>query len=258
MAESRDVLDVVLVTRLSSRVSDCRGSISPSQTACSVPGRASTAKWTSRSSGRHSRPAVSVRTLPDRLRCAVNPDALVMKVVSEATGRQRNLFIRSWGKGSRTLPKSTAAFTSVPCFVAFVLEFCSIWRNRLNGVVHRHDVLRRNIGHDVMHLLKDKSTSRAEYLDLLPHMLGHLFGRCAWQDALRIASSAPKRQPIAKFTFEACGLHPPAGDLHGIDRIEPGVDQVVQQFVDAATTVQHDLSRPPIPWHDATSLRDAV
>ena len=53
--------------------------------------------------------------------------------------------------------------------------------------------------------------------------------RAAREGPAGFAAAAPEGEPAAEVPLQARRLHARAGDLHRIDRVEPRVDQVVQQ-----------------------------
>ena len=70
-------------------------------------------------------------------------------------------------------------------------------------VEHGDDILRRNIGLDVVDLLEDKSAAGIEDADLFSDMIGNLLGRRLRQDRLGVAAAAPEGDPAAEAGFEA-------------------------------------------------------
>ena len=61
-----------------------------------------------------------------------------------------------------------------------------------DGVEHCYDVLRRDVGGDVVYLLEDEPAAGRENFHSLEHVRPDLFGRSERKDGLRIASAAPE------------------------------------------------------------------
>ena len=51
--------------------------------------------------------------------------------------------------------------------------------------------------------------------------------------------------------FSSCRIHPGARDLDGIDGVEARLDQVREQFADAAAAMEHDLDVGQVPSPDS-------
>ena len=88
---------------------------------------------------------------------------------------------------------------------------------------------------------KTKPPPGCQTCDLPAHVLADLRRGAVDQHVARIAAAAPEGEPAAEVALQARGVHAAAGDLHGVDGIQPGVDQAGQQFAHAAAAVQHDL-----------------
>ena len=92
----------------------------------------------------------------------------------------------------------------------------------VDGVIHRHNVLRRDVGLNIVNLLEDKAPARAKDFDLSPHMPPDRFWGGVGQNILRIAASAPKNNISSEFGFQLPGIHAPTGDLDWIDSVQAG------------------------------------
>lgn len=130
----------------------------------------------------------------------------------------------------------------------------------MNGVKQGDHVLGWNFRKNVVDLLKDKPTTRPQALNLLSNMLPDLLWRTGRKNLVRITTSAPKGQPIAKILFEQFGFHSPAGNLDRIDRIQTGINQIGQERTNTPATVEHDLyvcQLPgPFPENTMTGLEE--
>ena len=94
---------------------------------------------------------------------------------------------------------------------------------------------------DVVHLLEDKATALSQNLDLVLDMAGDFLGRAVRQQPLGIAAAAPESDVLAEVALQALRLHALAADLHRIDGVEAGLDEVRQKEPYVATRVQHRL-----------------
>ena len=110
-----------------------------------------------------------------------------------------------------------------------------------HGIEHGRDVLGGRVGQDVVHLLEHEAPARPEGPHLFVDMAADLAGRGMGEDVPRVAASAPECDVSAEIPLERAGLHSAGVDLHRIDGIQAGLDQVGQQLADPAAAVEHDL-----------------
>ena len=109
------------------------------------------------------------------------------------------------------------------------------------GIEHRDDVLRRDVGQDVVDLLEDKAAAAVQDLDLPADVLPDVVPRGLREHEPRVAAAAPEGDLVAEVGLQPRRVHAGTGDLHRIHRVEAGLDQVGKQRPDAAAGVEHDL-----------------
>ena len=76
-----------------------------------------------------------------------------------------------------------------------------------------------------MDLLEDVAAVRAPDVHKPPHVVAHLRRRAVEDHVACVAAAAPEGEPAAEIALQALRFHPAAGDLHRVDRIEPGGDE---------------------------------
>src|SRR5262249_22972512 len=111
---------------------------------------------------------------------------------------------------------------------------------RESRVVHRHDIPRRNIGQDIVHLLENEAAPRSPDINVAANVLAHLRRRTLDEYIPSVASPTPKSESIAKVSLESRGIHPATSDLDRVDGVEPGFDEVREQFTHSTATMQLD------------------
>ena len=92
-----------------------------------------------------------------------------------------------------------------------------------------------------MYLLEDEAASRPEGFHLLAHVPLDFLRRAVGEHMARIAATTPEGEVPAKIRFQSSGVHPLAGDLHGINGVQTGIDQVWEKSPDAPAAMQHDF-----------------
>ena len=95
------------------------------------------------------------------------------------TRKKRGLFGSGLAANCRRLHEYTTILSNLHEMrkALFKLKICQRHHFSIaNGVEHGDDVPGRNVGHDVVHLLKYESTSRGEHLHLSPDVLADAFG----------------------------------------------------------------------------------
>ena len=102
------------------------------------------------------------------------------------------------------------------------------------GFEHGYDVLWRNIGEDIVNLLKDEAAVCAADDNLLVDMAPDLLWGCVLEHVTGIAAAAPEDNTLAKISLQTRQLHLLAGDLYRVDGFEAGVDEVAEQLVYSA------------------------
>ena len=100
---------------------------------------------------------------------------------------------------------------------------------------HRNDIFWWYIGHDVVDSIEHKATAGRKDFDIVANVDLHFFWGSMVDDPARVGATTPEGYVIAKLLFEALGIHVSGTDLHRIDDLESGVNQVGHQFVDRAT-----------------------
>jgi SAM-dependent methyltransferase len=108
-------------------------------------------------------------------------------------------------------------------------------------IEHRHDVFGRDIGHHVVDLVPDEAASGHEDVHAPANVFADLLGSAGSKHLLRVAASAPEGKVAAELAFQALGLHMPGAGLHRVEDLDAGFDQVGNQLVDAAATVQKNV-----------------
>ena len=107
------------------------------------------------------------------------------------------------------------------------------------GGGHGCDVLRGDVGEDVVNLLEDESSTGAQFLDLLPGMAKDLVRSPLREDSVGIATPSPEGDLPSEVCFQFGSRHPRTGDLDRVDGIQAGLDQVGQQRADSPAAVEH-------------------
>jgi hypothetical protein len=129
-------------------------------------------------------------------------------------------------------------------------------------VEHRGDILRRNVGHDVVDLLKNETAARRPDSETIKHVFYDRLGTRGREHRLRIATASPEAKPVSEVGFETARRHAGAGRLYWIDRVQPGFYQIVKQLPHASTTVQLDFDRRQllgsVPHPSVTRLEEAT
>ena len=92
----------------------------------------------------------------------------------------------------------------------------------MKGIKHGNDVLRGDIGQDVVDLLKYEPSPSAQDIDLLFYVATDLLRRCMGQDIAGIAATTPKGNCLAKIALQAERIHPLARNLHGVNSVQAG------------------------------------
>ena len=89
---------------------------------------------------------------------------------------------------------------------------------------------------------KTNPPPRAENRHLLANVAADLRRRGLGESTKRVSQPPPQKVSLPpKSAFSARGVHARAGDLHRIDGVQAGVDQVGQQRPHAAAAVEHHL-----------------
>ena len=92
-----------------------------------------------------------------------------------------------------------------------------------------------------MNLVEDVSTPRGEDVQQPLH-LGRYFLRGATREGvLRVASPAPEGEVRTELSLQPDRVHPCSRDLHRVEDLNPGLNQVGDQGVDAAAGVEEDV-----------------
>ena len=108
----------------------------------------------------------------------------------------------------------------------------------LDGLIHRHDVLRRHGRLDVVHLAEHEAAAGGEVIAAPPHLVPDLLRRPALQHRLRVAAAAPERQVAPELPLELGAVHVRRRHLHRVDGVDAHLDQVGDDVVDRAAGVQ--------------------
>lgn len=106
---------------------------------------------------------------------------------------------------------------------------------------HRHYLLRRHVGHDIVDLLEDESTIGLQDFHTALDVVDHILHRSPGENLLSIAATAPEANVAAEFAFEPAGFHVGSRCLHGLYYVEAGFKESRQKMVDAPTGMEHDL-----------------
>ena len=99
-------------------------------------------------------------------------------------------------------------------------------------VQHRDNVFHGRTGLDVVNGSKDEPSAAREDFAAPQHLLVHLGGRCEWQSFLRIHTSTPEHDAVAKPFFELAGVHSRRGTLHGVQNVESSFDKGGEKLED--------------------------
>jgi len=90
-------------------------------------------------------------------------------------------------------------------------------------------------------LLEDESAARPKDGDLLAHVFADLLGCAAREDEVSIAAAAPEGDLAPEVGLQPSRLHARAGNLHRVDGVQSGLDQVGEEGPHAAAAVEHDF-----------------
>ena len=90
-----------------------------------------------------------------------------------------------------------------------------------------------------MDLLEHESAATFQNIYLAPHVIPNLFRKPFWQDPLCVTSPAPKHHLPTELPLEALNIHPAATDLHRIDGVKTGFDQIWKKFAHATAAMEH-------------------
>ena len=105
----------------------------------------------------------------------------------------------------------------------------------------RHDVLRRDIGLDIVNRSKNVTGAPCKMLEVRARFRSNVHRRTGRQGALRITASAPKHQPISIVMHQPGRFHPHRAGLNRIQNIDAHLHYGRQQRTQGAVGVQHDL-----------------
>ena len=108
-------------------------------------------------------------------------------------------------------------------------------------VEHGDDVFRGDVAHDVVHLIEHETGIFAEDAGQKAHVLTHLFGRLEAENLLRVAAAAPEADLVAVAILERIRLHVVCGDLHRIQHVDAGLDEIRDERLDGSAGVQEYL-----------------
>src|ERR1019366_10742345 len=90
---------------------------------------------------------------------------------------------------------------------------------------------------------KDEAAARAKLLKTFANLLAHVVGCAEWQRLLRVNSSTPKRDSIAKFILQFTGVHVGRRALEGIQNVKPGGNAIVNQRRERTARMDKRLPR---------------
>ena len=80
-------------------------------------------------------------------------------------------------------------------------------RLNISGIIqrpeHGEDVFNRHITDDIMNSIKNKTSSRTENINILPHFAVNLIGRTKWQCFLSVHAPSPEYNIFCRIRFSA-------------------------------------------------------
>ena len=106
---------------------------------------------------------------------------------------------------------------------------------------HRHDVLRRDVGLDVVHGVEDEAAARRQRVDVAPHVVAHLLRRAVRQHVLGVDPAAPEDDVLAEIALELDRVHSRRPDVHRVQDVHADLDEVGQQRAHVAARVEEEL-----------------
>lgn len=112
----------------------------------------------------------------------------------------------------------------------------------VGGVQHRDNVLRRDVSHDIVYLVKDEASVGLENAHQVRDVLTYLVRGTAAENVLSFAAAAPEGDFIAKFTLELFRLHAACGDLHRVDDIHAAVHDHWQGAGDGSAAMHENFN----------------
>ena len=92
-----------------------------------------------------------------------------------------------------------------------------------------------------MHLVEDVTTPRGENTQQPLHLGRYLLRGAVREGMLRVTSPAPEGEVRTELLLQADGIHPRSRDLHRVKDLNPGLNEVGDQGVDAAAGVEEDV-----------------
>ena len=102
----------------------------------------------------------------------------------------------------------------------------------LHGINHGNNVFNWSASLNIVNCVEHESASGREYF-ASPQNLFPDFGGCSeWQHFLRVNTSTPEDKLITESGLQLFGLHPRRRTLHGIEYVEPALDERRQKFGD--------------------------
>src|SRR3989304_1489708 len=104
--------------------------------------------------------------------------------------------------------------------------FLSIKTIFKRGLVKSDDILRRDVGLDVVDVIKHVTAAGFPYLQIAADMLADNFRRSRRQHMLGVDCTAPKHALLAKLRFQFLRRHVFRTNLYGVN----DMDAVIQQI----------------------------
>ena len=92
-----------------------------------------------------------------------------------------------------------------------------------------------------MYCAEYEAASGGELVDAGSDLLLHLLGGTERQYALGVAACSPEGETVAEFSLRTFWLHIRRGELDGIQRVDPVVDEILHEGVHGAAGVEKEL-----------------
>ena len=102
----------------------------------------------------------------------------------------------------------------------------------MHRIDHGDDILDRSGRLNIVNTVEDESAARREDLAPAQNLLPDFCCRAEGKNPLRIHSSAPKYEPIAKVCFQLLWLHSGGGALDWIKYVESSFDKGGEKLED--------------------------
>ncbi len=113
----------------------------------------------------------------------------------------------------------------------------------VEGVEHGDNVLRGNVGHEVVDRVEDVAAAGGEDLQTVQHVPAYLRRGGVVEDGAGVRAGTPEGDLRTEFALEGGGIHIGAVGLYRVDNVIADLDEIGQEFVDRAAGVEKDLGR---------------